>query len=51
VVSVFFNLGASIVLSREIADLGIYPALDTLLSYSKILDQNIVGKEHYFVKN
>jgi F-type H+-transporting ATPase subunit beta len=51
VVSVFSHLDASIVLPREIADLGIYPALDTLLSYSKILDPDIVGKEHYFVKN
>jgi F-type H+-transporting ATPase subunit beta len=51
VVSVFSHLDASIVLSREIADLGIYPAIDPLASYSKILDPGIVGEEHYFVAN
>jgi len=51
VVSVFSHLDASIVLSREIADLGIYPAIDPLASYSKILDPKIVGEEHYFVAN
>ncbi len=51
VISVFSHLDASIVLSREIADLGIYPAIDPLASYSKILDPTVVGKEHYFVAN
>ncbi|MDI6591980.1 MAG: F0F1 ATP synthase subunit beta [Patescibacteria group bacterium] len=49
VVSVFGHLDSSIVLSREIADLGIYPAVDPLESDSKILDPKIVGKEHYSV--
>ncbi len=51
VVSVFGHLDASIVLSRELADLGIYPAVDPLESYSKILIPEIVGEEHYFVAN
>lgn len=49
VVSVFSHLDSSIVLSREIADLGIYPAVDPLESSSQILDPNIVGEGHYFV--
>ncbi len=49
VVSVFGHLDSSIVLSREIADLGIYPALDPLESSSKALDPQIVGEEHYRV--
>ncbi|MBU4298651.1 F0F1 ATP synthase subunit beta [Patescibacteria group bacterium] len=51
VVSVFAHLDSSIVLSREIADLGIYPAVDPLESDSKILDPKLVGEEHYFVAN
>lgn len=51
VVSVFAHLDSSIVLSREIADLGIYPAVDPLESDSKILDPKLVGSEHYFVAN
>lgn len=51
VVSVFAHLDSSIVLSREIADLGIYPAVDPLESDSKILDPKMVGEEHYFVAN
>jgi F-type H+-transporting ATPase subunit beta len=51
VISVFSHLDSSIVLSREIADLGIYPAVDPLESDSKILDPKIVGPEHYFVAN
>lgn len=51
VVSVFAHLDSSIVLSREIADLGIYPAVDPLESDSKILDPKIVGQDHYFVAN
>lgn len=51
VVSVFAHLDSSIVLSREIADLGIYPAVDPLESDSKILDPKIVSSDHYFVAN
>jgi len=51
VVSVFSHLDSTIVLSREIADLGIYPAIDPLESDSKILDPKIVGQEHYRVAN
>lgn len=51
VVSVFAHLDSSIVLSREIADLGIYPAVDPLEVDSKILDPKIVGQEHFSVAN
>lgn len=45
----FSHLDAAIVLSRELASLGIYPAVDPLLSKSSALDPNIVGREHYDV--
>lgn len=45
----FSHLDASTVLSRQIASLGIYPALDPLASNSRILDPNIIGEEHYGV--
>jgi len=45
--SVFSHLDATTVLSRQIAELGIYPAVDPLDSTSRILDPHIVGKEHY----
>ncbi|RDY23565.1 F0F1 ATP synthase subunit beta [Romboutsia maritimum] len=45
----FAHLDAKTVLSREIASLGIYPAVDPLESTSRVLDPNIVGKEHYEV--
>ncbi|MFT4967690.1 MAG: F-type H+-transporting ATPase subunit beta [Candidatus Deianiraeaceae bacterium] len=45
----FAHLDATTVLSRQIAELGIYPAVDPLESTSTILDPNIVGKEHYDV--
>ena len=43
----FAHLDATTVLSRGIAELGIYPAVDPLDSISRILDPNIVGKQHY----
>ena len=45
----FAHLDATTVLSRQIAELGIYPAIDPLSSTSKILDPRIVGDEHYKV--
>ncbi|MGM9533262.1 F0F1 ATP synthase subunit beta [Intestinibacter sp.] len=45
----FTHLDAKTVLSRQISSLGIYPAVDPLESTSRILDPNIVGKEHYEV--
>jgi len=45
----FAHLDAQTVLSREIASLGIYPAVDPLDSTSRILDPAIVGEEHYRV--
>ena len=43
----FSHLDATTVLSRQIAELGIYPAVDPLDSTSRILDPRIVGDEHY----
>ena len=43
----FAHLDATTVLSRQIASLGIYPAIDPLDSTSRILDARIVGEEHY----
>merc|ERR1712013_931547 len=43
----FAHLDANTVLSRGIAELGIYPAVDPLDSNSRILDPNVVGDEHY----
>ena len=45
----FSHLDATTVLSRQIAELGIYPAVDPLDSTSRILDPNIVGEDHYRV--
>jgi F-type H+-transporting ATPase subunit beta len=45
----FAHLDASTNLSRQIAELGIYPAVDPLASTSRILDPRIVGEEHYAV--
>ncbi len=43
----FAHLDATIVLSRQIAELGIYPAVDPLDSTSRQLDPNVIGQEHY----
>lgn len=45
----FAHLDATTVLSRQISELGIYPAVDPLDSTSRILDPNIIGQEHYEV--
>jgi F-type H+-transporting ATPase subunit beta len=45
----FAHLDATTVLSRQIAELGIYPAVDPLDSTSRILDPHVVGQEHYDV--
>ncbi len=43
----FAHLDATVVLSRDIASLGIYPAVDPLDSTSRLLDPNVIGHEHY----
>ncbi|HAG09532.1 MAG TPA: F0F1 ATP synthase subunit beta [Desulfotomaculum sp.] len=43
----FAHLDATVVLSRQISELGIYPAVDPLDSTSRILDPNIIGQDHY----
>ena len=45
----FSHLDATTVLSRQLAELGIYPAVDPLDSTSRILDPRVVGEEHYSV--
>jgi len=45
----FAHLDATTVLSRQIAELGIYPAVDPLDSTSRILDPHVLGEEHYAV--
>jgi F-type H+-transporting ATPase subunit beta len=45
----FAHLGATVSLSRSIAELGLFPAVDPLDSFSRILDPNIVGAEHHQV--
>ncbi len=47
--SLFTHLDAAITLSRQLAEVGIYPAVDPLTSSSRILDPDIVGVEHYGV--
>ena len=48
-VAVFAHLDATIVLSRKIVELGIFPAIDPLASNSRHLERSIVGQEHYEV--
>ncbi len=45
----FAHLDGTVVLSRQIAELGIYPAVDPLDSTSRILDPNVLGEDHYQV--
>jgi F0F1-type ATP synthase beta subunit len=49
VATTFAHLDATVVLSRRIVELGIYPAVDPLDSTSRILDPHVVGEEHYQV--
>lgn len=49
VATAFTHLDGTVVLSRQISELGIYPAVDPLDSTSRILDPNILGEEHYTV--
>lgn len=48
-VTIFAHLDATITLERAIAEQGLYPAVDPLTSTSRILDQAIIGKDHYEV--
>jgi F-type H+-transporting ATPase subunit beta len=43
----FAHLDATLVLSRQIAELGIYPAVDPLDSTSRLLDPNVISQDHY----
>ena len=47
----FAHLDATVVLSRNLASIGIYPAVDPLDSNSQALDEDVVGTEHYEVAN
>jgi F-type H+-transporting ATPase subunit beta len=49
VATAFAHLGGNVNLDRKISDLGIYPAVDPLSSFSRVLDPRIVGDEHYDV--
>jgi F-type H+/Na+-transporting ATPase subunit beta len=49
VATAFAHLGGNVNLDRKISDLGIYPAVDPLSSFSRVLDPRIVGEEHYEV--
>jgi len=49
VATTFGHLDAVIALERSIAEQGLYPAVDPLTSFSRILDPNVVGEEHYEV--
>jgi F-type H+-transporting ATPase subunit beta len=47
IVTAFYHLDGTVVLSRQIAELGLYPAVDPLDSTSRILDPKVLGEEHY----
>jgi F-type H+-transporting ATPase subunit beta len=47
IVTTFGHLDAVIALERAIAEQGLYPAVDPLTSFSRILDPNVIGEEHY----
>jgi F-type H+/Na+-transporting ATPase subunit beta len=47
VATTFAHLGSTVALSRALTEIGIYPAVDPLDSFSRALDPNIVGEEHY----
>jgi len=47
IVAIFSHLDSSLALSRQIASLGIFPAVDPLATTSSILNPNIVGERHY----
>ncbi|MGB9716117.1 MAG: F0F1 ATP synthase subunit beta [Thermodesulfovibrionales bacterium] len=49
IVTAFYHLDGTVVLSRQIAELGLYPAVDPLDSTSRILDPKVLGEEHYSV--
>jgi F-type H+-transporting ATPase subunit beta len=49
VATTFGHLDAVVALERSIAEQGLYPAVDPLTSFSRILDPNVVGEEHYEV--
>src|SRR5665213_1387258 len=49
VATTFGHLGATVTLSRSISEAGIYPAVDPLESFSRVLDPNVIGEEHYSV--
>lgn len=49
--SLFAHLDAVVALSRSIAELGLYPAIDPLASSSRILDPSVIGEEHYEIAN
>jgi F-type H+-transporting ATPase subunit beta len=49
VATAFTHLDGTVVLSRQITELGIYPAVDPLDSTSRILDPKVIGEEHYSV--
>src|SRR4030067_2737215 len=49
VATAFTHLDGTVVLSRQISEVGIYPAVDPLYSTSRILDPKVLGEEHYSV--